>query len=355
MPHLLSIISDQAVPNLLFIRQFQQADSQYFFVTTQKMEDNHVTDHLIAALNLPEKKCHKVLIDANDALLITKQLQKFPFPGNEPFFVNLTGGNKLMSQMVFQHFIKTGSRMYYAPIDSDQYQQLFPEIQSIPKDPKISTSLDDYLRAYGFVARSSLNYYEGKPSPSRLMKQVIREGHPAKVSSIMRATHSEYKEPDKTYLMGEWFELYCYRFFKDAFELTDDQIACSVGVKRANSDTPFEHDNEFDLMFVHQNDLYVFECKVYPSGKTKMDRISGPMFKMASLSQKFGLKCKKYIAILGELSPDPKSTKQLENLRLNLGIAKILDIDAFEKHAGKDILREDIDYKINQLLEKFNA
>jgi len=84
-----------------------------------------------------------------------------------------------------------------------------------------------------------------------------------------------------------------------------------------------------------------------------MDRISKPMFKLASLSQNFGLKCKKYLAILGQLSSDPKSFQQLENLRQNLGISKILDIEAFANNSGKMILREDYQFKLEQLLEKF--
>ena len=355
MAHLVSIISDQAVPNLLFIKQFTQPDSHFYFISSQEMEEKQATRNLKAALKLPEKKCHTIVIDANDALLVFDQLKGHAFPSDEDYLINLTGGNKLMSQMVFQHFLDFDSRMYYAPIGSQDYQVLYPEVERIPKDQSIKTSLDDYLRAYGFVAKSSLVYYEGKPAPDSLMRQVIKTGHPAKVKSILQASQQDYKGFDKGYLMGEWFELYCYKFFREAFSLSDNQIACSVGVKRADSDTPFEHDNEFDLMFIHQNDLYVFECKVYTQGKITTRKISQPMFKLASLTQKFGLKCKKYMAVLGEFSRDTDSVRQLENLRLNLEIAKILDIDTFGQEAGRDILREDVDYKINQLLEKFNS
>lgn len=355
MPHLVSIISDQAVPNLLFIRQFQGPDSEYFFVTTQKMEENKVTDHVMAALKLPEKKCHKVRIDANDALLIFDQLKAFPFPKSAKYLVNITGGNKLMSQMVFQHFLDYQSKMYYAPIDSDQYQVLYPEVAQVPKSKSIKTALDDYLRAYGYVTLSTLEYYKGRPAPYALMQQVIQKKHPGKVSAITNAWDGVYSGTDKTYLRGEWFELYCYDFFKKAFDLNDSQIACSAKIKRVDSITSSENDNEFDVMFVYQNDLYVFECKVFHTRTIRMEKISKPMFKLASLSQNFGLKCKKYLAVLGQFSTDSKSSQQLENLRQNLGIRKILDIEAFARHSGRDILREDYDFKINELLEKFKV
>lgn len=345
MPHLISIISDQAVPNLLFIRQFARKDSEYFFVTTMDMEDRQATDHLMAALRLPKQKCHRILIDANDALLIFDQLKAFPFPNDADYLVNITGGNKLMSQMVFQHFMDYKSSMLYAPINSLDYQQLYPVIKSIPKDPTFKTSLDDYLRAYGFLAKSSLVYYEGNPKPENLMRQVIHQGHPAKVEAIMKPS----RPADKRYLGGEWFELFCYKYFKEAFDLEVSQIACGVGVKRADSRTTFVHDNEFDLMFVHQNDLYVFECKVYTVGRVNMKKISQPMFKLASLSQNFGLKCKKFLAVLGEISQDPKSGQQLENLKRNLGISKILDMESFSGNPGKEILLEYKGFKINQL------
>lgn len=354
MPHLVSIISDQAVPNLLFIKQFAQPDSQFYFISSQEMEEKQATRNLKDALKLPEKKCHTIVIDANDALLVFDQLRAHKFPSDKQYLINLTGGNKLMSQMVFQHFMDFESRMYYSPIGSNDYQVLYPEVEKIPKDQTIKTSLDDYLRAYGYLAKSSLDYYEGNPSPQSLMKQVLKKKHPGKVPDIIKSTDKEYKETDKGYLMGEWFELFCYDYFKKAFDLDDSQIACSVGVKRADSATDFEYDNEFDLVFVHQNDLYVFECKVYPTGTTKMDRISKPMFKLASLSQNFGLKCKKYLAILGKLSDDPKSISQLENLKQNLGISKVLEIQDFERFTGKDILKNDPQFKLNQLLQKFN-
>lgn len=354
MPHLVSIISDQAVPNLLFIKQFTQPDSHFYFISSQEMEEKQTTRNLKAALKLPEKKCHTIIIDANDALLVFDQLRGHAFPRDTEYLINLTGGNKLMSQMVFQHFMDFDSKMLYAPIGSQNYQILYPEVGKIPKDQSIKTSLDDYLRAYGYLAESSLDYYVGKPSPQSLMNQVIQKGHPGKVKDIIKATDQNYKEDDKRYLMGEWFELYCYQYFKEAFDLDDSQIACSVGVKRADSLTSFDHDNEFDIMLVHQNDLYVFECKVYPTGITKMDRISKPMFKLASLSQNFGLKCKKYLTVLGKFSEDPKSTQQLENLKQNLGISKILDIDAFKQSSGSQILRDDPQIKIEQLIEKFN-
>lgn len=354
MPHLLSIISDQAVPNLHFIKQFQQPDCFYLFVTTQEMENRNVTQNLIEALQLNEKECRKILIDANDASQIKKQLEKANFRKSDEYLINLTGGNKLMSQMVFQHFQNFGAKMYYSPIGSTSYQQLFPEVRQISKDPTVGISLTEYLEAYGFVIEKSLDYFEGTPKPEILMKKLLLEGHPSRVPVISRATKQEYKDPDKNYLMGTWFELYCYKVFKEAFSLNQSQVACNVKIRRKDSISTYEHDNEFDLMFVYENDLYVMECKVYPAKNLKTDKISAPMYKLASLTKNFGLKCKKYLAILGSITEDTQARTQLENLQITLGIEKIIEMEDFKTYSGRDLLSNNLSTKLDALLEKFN-
>ncbi len=354
MQYLISIISDQAVPNLHFIKQFQQPDSFYLFVTTQEMEEKNVTRNLMESLRLDAKKCRKILIDANNALSIQQQLEKEKFPENVEYLINITGGNKLMSQMVYQHFLKFKANMYYAPIGSISYQQLFPEVKQISKNPAITISLEEYLESYGFAIESSLEYFEGKPSPEKLMKRLLHEGHPGKVPAIIKATDQNYKENDKNYLMGTWFELYCYKVFKETFDLDKSQIACNVGIKRKDSTSPYENDNEFDLMFIFQNDLYVMECKVYLAEILKTDKVSGPMFKLASLTKNFGLKSKKYLAILGGITQDPQARTQLENLQVNLGIDKILEMEDFKNYTGRELLTKNMTLKLDLLLAKFN-
>lgn len=354
MPHLLSIISDQAVPNLHFIKQFQQPDSHFLFVTTREMEEKNVTRNLIEALQLDLKHCRKILINANDASLIQRQLDKADFSREIEYLINLTGGNKLMSQMVYQQFQAYSSRMYYAPIGSASYQQLFPEVKQLSKDPSVTISLSEYLEAYGFMIENSLDYYEGIPKPDILMKKLLQEGHPSRVPIISRATKQEYKDEDKNYLMGTWFELYCYKVFKEAFGLANIQIACNVKIRRKDSTSPYEHDNEFDLMFIYQNDLYVMECKVYPTENLKTEKVSIPMFKLASLTKNFGLKCKKYLAILGGITQDPQARTQLENLQITLGIEKILEMEDFKNYSGREILSINLHQKLDALLEKFN-
>lgn len=361
MPYLVLIVSDQAVPNLLFIRQFHQPGSFHYFITTTEMEDKNATDNLVAALKLSPDSWQKVMIDANDALLILTQLKNIGFSSEGEYLLNITGGNKLMSQMVFQHFLDYESKMFYSPINSDQYQQLYPEVLSIPKDKRISTTLNEYLRAYGFEITGEQPYFKGNPKPTVLFKKVLEEDGVGNVTEIIKAKNPEYKAADKNYLLGSWFEFYCYQFFKRIFCLGESQIGCSVGLKKIGSSTINEHDNEFDLMFILKNDLYVFECKVYSGQSYKKEKFQIPMYKLASLTQQFGLKCKKYLAVLAELPEERVNLDQLEQLRENLSIDKIISLEDFRNYQDQDILtviphpKSGLNEKLNLLIKKFNG
>jgi len=358
--YLLSIISEQALPTLHFIKQFGEPDSFFLFVSTVEMEENNATQHIMQALKLPIRQCKTIIIDANDAAQAKDNLMKAKLPIVGKYLVNLTGGNKLMSQMVFQHLQSYDSAMYYAPIQSDRYQQLYPEIISIPKDPEIKISLVQYLHSYGYEITGDMPYYKGTPKPTSLFKKVIDAGGAANVPEIKRSISPDYKENDKGYLSGDWFEFYCYQFFKRIFCLSESQIGCSVGLKKIGSSTINEHDNEFDLMFIFQNDLYVFECKVYSSKNYNKEKYQIPMYKLASLTHQFGLKCKKFLAVLAELPESPENLTQLEQLRSNLGIDKLISIEDFKNYIDRDILVSKESSKLNfkeklELLQmKFN-
>jgi hypothetical protein len=118
MPQLLSIISDQALPTLHFIKQFQAPDSFFLFVSTVEMEGKNATNYIMEALDLPASQCRTSIIDANDAAKAKHELTKANFSKSDQYLINLTGGNKLMSQMVFQHLQSFDSAMYYSPIAS---------------------------------------------------------------------------------------------------------------------------------------------------------------------------------------------------------------------------------------------
>jgi hypothetical protein len=353
MPQLLSIISDQALPTLHFIKQFRAPDSFFLFVSTVEMEEKNATNYIMEALHLPASQCRTIIIDANDAAKAKHVLIKANFSKSDQYLINLTGGNKLMSQMVFQHLQSFDAAMYYSPIASETYQQLYPEILQILKDPRIVISLQEYLGSYGFDLVKNMEVESYKPSPSTLFAKVMKVGHPGKVKEIAKATDQDYKEDDKNYLMGTWFEWYLYDHFRQTLQLPASQIAFNVGIKRKDNLGSMDKDNEFDILFIYKNDLYVFECKVYPTSKLKSDRISQPLFKLSSLTQNFGLKCKKYFAYLGEFTEDEQALDRLENIRHNLGVERILDIEIFRHSTGTDLLKANMDDKLQLLIQKF--
>lgn len=351
---LVCLISDQVMPNLLFIRQFKKVNSHFYFLTTQKMEEKQVTNHLISVLELPLDLCHKILIDADDGLLIYSQLKKISFPTEYRYLLNITGGNKLMSHLVFKFFIDFESTVYYAPIDSNHYQILHPQLDRVPKDDTIQVSLGDYLKAYGFTINEQLTYYEGKPRPQVIMRQLQKQHGQKKRLVIPRKFGDTIDGRTKKYESGEWFELYCYDYFKKCFDLTNNEICSGVKIKRTDSSEALPSSNEIDVMFVYNHTLYVIECKVYLNGSIKMDRISPDMYKLASVSSSFGLKCKKYLAVIGYWSDHHDFEENLENRMLSQGIEKILDLSDFSDRPSKDILNKKKPNKLADLMQKFN-
>ena len=73
---IVSILSDQLIPNVLFIKQFGLEDCQHVFLTTKLMAGRHKSSILADALGLAENQYKKVEIDANSPGKILKKLQK---------------------------------------------------------------------------------------------------------------------------------------------------------------------------------------------------------------------------------------------------------------------------------------
>ena len=90
------------------------------------------------------------------------------------------------------------------------------------------------------------------------------------------------------YLTGGWFEEYVYYLIKKNVE--PDEIAIGV---RIDGITEIKHNNELDVCFIKNNQLYVIECKSGISSESMFNEI---VYKVSSLKEVLlGLDCKSYI------------------------------------------------------------
>lgn len=110
------------------------------------------------------------------------------------------------------------------------------------------------------------------------------------------------------YLTGGWFEEYVYYLIKTI--LQPDDIAIGV---RIDGCTDIRHDNELDVCFIKNNQLFVIECK---SGINSESMFNEIVYKVCALKEVLlGLECNSYIF---SLKKDPSG--DLKKIAKYMGI-----------------------------------
>jgi hypothetical protein len=363
---LVTIVSDQTVPNVLFIKE-QTAAEKYIFVSTEKMESpsRKMTDKIIAAAGLDRSKCStiEVIEDAlqDIDLKLSKQLE---IEDDDEVVVKITGGAKIMSLGVYNYFSRNGAAgIFYIPIGKNEIRQVFPFRKNRVRNLAFRINLLDYLKSYGVVvqeksfhAKNTLLKPESQTEklfkvfigPNRkklvqtaenirkqfrgkkLRKNVAAESTLFDDALFFREQGIEFDfedyltEKETKYLTGEWFEEYLYPVVKSTLGLKDDEIG--MGVQLVKGETP----NEYDILFTHNNSLYVIECKtdIADNEAGKINYLfTNTLYKAATLKKEFGLWVNYYLFALNDFS-------QLKPEQINR--AKLFDI----KLAGREILND---------------
>ena len=110
------------------------------------------------------------------------------------------------------------------------------------------------------------------------------------------------------YLTGGWFEEYVYHLIKE--NIDPDDMAIGVHIDGC---TEIRHNNELDVSFIKNNQLYVIECKSGISSESMFNEI---VYKVSSLKEVLlGLDCQSYIF---SLKKDP--TGDLKKIANYMGI-----------------------------------
>ena len=93
------------------------------------------------------------------------------------------------------------------------------------------------------------------------------------------------------YLTGGWFEEYGYNLIREHIQLNNDRIGLNVQISHAGTQ------NEFDVMFVHENVLYVIECKTALKDDGR-NLLNDTLYKLSALKKDFGLIVRGYLFTL---------------------------------------------------------
>ncbi len=118
MKILISLVSDQTIPNVLFIKEHSQCDA-YLFISTQRMEAKGRTADIIRAAGINGKNCTTLIVDENSPKLISAALHAMKINDDDAFLVNLTCGTKIMTLTVHDFFSKIYSEIN--PVLNDFY------------------------------------------------------------------------------------------------------------------------------------------------------------------------------------------------------------------------------------------
>lgn len=143
---LVSILSDNNIPNYLFIKEIEGVWDALVFISTSKM--NEKRRHIINTLGADNDSVTFVTIDSDDYNKSLAELSD-KLPGNEEdaFLVNLTGGTKMMSLAVYKYFSEIArTEFFYVSQSATKYHSLSKGM-SYSLDYRVS--LEEYFGLYG--------------------------------------------------------------------------------------------------------------------------------------------------------------------------------------------------------------
>ena len=329
---LVSIISEQLIPNYHLYILLKDKIQRHVLITTSKMNDLGYTNNFRNLIGKDQNVDFLILDDFKDFDKIINNLSKEN--SNDEYFVNITGGTKVMSLAVFNHFSKLNSSIYYVAIGTNSCQKIYPK-QEAPIKFNHQLSLKDYLSLYGFIIEKSNSLFKTANKTNKLFEKVKKSNYNSLSVYDIRDAFGDnkklLKKDELDYLKGLWFEEYIYSIIKEKLNLKDFQIALNVKVKRDSKQQT--NDNEFDVMFVKNNKLYIVECKSSIGiKKDQKKNLESYLYKLAAAVKDMGLQVNPILAIVGNAEKHKSIVKRSEILKTH-----IIDSNKFENVMMFDI------------------
>lgn len=328
---LVSILSDHLVPNYLFIKEMRGQYNELLFIGTPYTESKAIATHLENTLENRKSNIKKVILESDQYQEGVQSLENISLPNDVQYIVNLTGGTKIMSLIIYDFFRKLNSSFYYIPIGKNTYCNIEEENMHALQ---YRISLREYFTLYGLHyecdnallkdAETTFQFFEKQKKRKFYLSDEIKKSQKAETAK------------DKKYYAGEWFEEYTYLRIKKELNLREQDIAMSLKIYREDSQN---NDNEIDVAFMYENALYIIECKVSMNGygKEKWQTIEDYLYKLAAISKDFGLIVRPYIFTLHKMEKLPDgSLKGLQKRMQILGIRNIID--------GKQLSKQKIEF-----------
>lgn len=326
MTYIVSILSDQPIPTVAFILEMSKPGDQHIFIASEKILKGDLIENIKWACHIIKPII--VPIDADRAQQIHADLLNFSWDKSADYIVNITGGNKLMSQMVFSFMSNfENARMYYFPIESTIAQVLHPYLEEESISESYYLNLETYFKAFGFTLKVDKKHKSEQFSEG-IFKRILKAGSVDAVPEIRKMNTPGVQHPDKRYYTGTWLEEYVHARIQRLTALPDTHIAFGVKFKKPNAQSQTESDLESDVVIIHNNKLCLIECKVF-RGIIKGSKLTDPIYKIASIGNMLGLRVPKYIIIMGNLSDDLAQKHRIEDMKRELGVTDVFSMADF--------------------------
>lgn len=293
MKTIVNLVSQQTLPNYLFVKDMYQEGDRIIWIVTNKMEASMRCLEKV----LPNIDHKKIVLETakEENTAYIERILKENITTDSIYLVNITGSTKLISLSVYNFFKKfcNQSTFYYISIDKKN------TIINIETQEEIAIKyripIDEYLALYGirkkeeiagpYLSFSDARYmyslwgktvlqseeveilregkYKGKKKykddlrdtkitdlqDENIRKFILNNKFPVKKEGII----SKY---DVRYIVGGWLEDLMY-YVTNEIEKPDD-IFVGVHIYKGE-DT--RSDQELDVIFTKDNDFFIRECK----------------------------------------------------------------------------------------------
>ena len=346
---IVTLLSDQPIPNVQFIKEKRNEESEFLFVSTEKMEKKGVGKWIQNVCHIKEETTITIIIEEFSSSDIEKKLNEINYDVFEKIVVNVTGGTKIMSHCVTEFFKeKPDAEVYYLTGSQNNLLQVFPKTKQSHRTLSCDLTLKEYVESHGFEMKESslsgidstytqgflqvflsfsdteraiINKLRDFRKPGKSLKINVVDGLLDVLCKIDYPTNDEYltlSKYDIRYLTGDWFEEYIYRHIKQELNLSDDYI--KTGITLTKQGTP----NEFDVVFLWKGNLNTIECKTSIINKIvdEMNIMNDTIYKATALQKNLGLYSKFSIFTLSS-----KENNELKEAHFKRG--DLFNIDVF--------------------------
>ena len=387
---LVSLISDQTIPNILAIEHFKP--DELLFVTTEEMERKNKVPAIMSTLDRLglryADRSSKVIVQEDSILDCHRKMDSWIQEREDAeFIINLTCGTKIMSIAAYEFFKDYSSKMIYIPVPKNGFIVPFPKKSpGKPIELDLRVNVIQYLTAYGLnvVNEAKLRSYHEEAVRRRELSEWIMNNYDNIKNLLIWLSgnlrlHRDDKEYNFTgsfsgangeennflgklgfiyngstvsrkltrseirYLTGGWLEEFCFNKVLGFQHLGIDDAV--IGLSLMN---PQGRDNEFDVMFTKENALYFIECKSLDQYE---DKDTNVLYKIGALQKEFGLRVKSFLVTTSPYILKNGKLKQSVSARaeqFNTVVVPPSDV-----HRLEDILRREL--KIFQdTLDKVN-